>query len=41
MFEELYPHRRQLYLLPRNECNLPKLVCTTLRPTQVWHSLYA
>lgn len=35
IFEELYPNRRQLYLAPRNECNVHKLVCTTLRPTQV------
>ena len=35
MFEELYPHRRPLYLTPRNECNVPKLVCSTIRPTQV------
>jgi len=38
MFEELYPHRRPLYLTPRNECNVPKLVCTTIRPTQLMYS---
>ncbi|KAL6761433.1 hypothetical protein V8C86DRAFT_3131553 [Haematococcus lacustris] len=38
IFEELYPHRRQLYLLPKNECNLPKLVCTTIRPSQLSYS---
>lgn len=35
IFEELYPHRRPLYLTPRNECNVHKLVCTTIRPTQL------
>lgn len=35
MFAELYPARRPLYLLPPNECGVPKLVCTTLRPTQL------
>jgi hypothetical protein len=34
-FEELYPYRRPLYLAPKNECGVPKFVCTTLRPTQV------
>lgn len=37
-FEELYPHRRPLYLLPKNECNVPKFVCTTIRPTQTYFS---
>lgn len=35
VFEELYPHRRPLYLTPRNECGVPKFVCTTLRPTSL------
>jgi hypothetical protein len=35
VFAELYPARRPLYLLPPNECGVPKLVCTTLRPTQL------
>lgn len=35
VFEELYPHRRPLYLAPRNECGAAKVVCTTLRPTQL------
>lgn len=34
-FEELYPHRRPLYLAPKNACAVPKIVCTTLRPTQL------
>ena len=41
VFEELYPHRRPLLLLPKNECNVPKFVCTTIRPTQmVYTELY-
>ncbi|KAG2491059.1 hypothetical protein HYH03_010505 [Edaphochlamys debaryana] len=41
IFEELYPYRRPLYLAPRNECGLPKFVCTTLRPSQlVYTELY-
>jgi hypothetical protein len=35
VFSELYPQRRPLYLLPPNECGVPKLVCSTLRPTQL------
>ena len=35
IFEELYPYRRPLDLAPKNECGVPKFVCTTLRPTQV------
>jgi hypothetical protein len=35
IFSELYPQRRPLYLLPPNECGMPKLVCSTLRPTQL------
>eukprot|EP00798_Chlamydomonas_sp_ICE-L_P031206 gene31206-6355_t len=35
IFEELYPHRRPLYLTPRNECGSQKFICTTLRPTQL------
>jgi hypothetical protein len=30
-FNELYRHRRPLYLLPLNECGVPKFVCTTVR----------
>ncbi|GFR42728.1 hypothetical protein Agub_g3646 [Astrephomene gubernaculifera] len=41
VFEELYPYRRPLYLTPRNECGVPKFVCTTLRPSQlVYTELY-
>ncbi|KXZ51889.1 hypothetical protein GPECTOR_11g323 [Gonium pectorale] len=41
IFEELYPYRRPLYLTPRNECGLPKFVCTSLRPSQlVYTELY-
>jgi hypothetical protein len=41
VFEELYPHRRPLLLLPKNECGVPKFVCTTIRPTQmVYTELY-
>ena len=25
--------RRPLYLVPPNECDIPKFVCTTLRPS--------
>lgn len=35
IFQELYPQRRQLYLLPQNETGCQKLVCTTIRPTQL------
>jgi len=34
-FEELYPYRRSLYLMPKNECGVHKFVCTTIRPTQL------
>ncbi|PNW72944.1 hypothetical protein CHLRE_14g612700v5 [Chlamydomonas reinhardtii] len=41
IFEELYPYRRPLYLTPRNECGVPKFVCTSLRPSQlVYTELY-
>ena len=40
-FGELYPHRRPLFLMPENEAGVPKLVCTTLRPTEMpYHKLY-
>lgn len=29
-YTELYRHRRPLYLLPLNECGVPKFVCTTV-----------
>ncbi|KAK7232184.1 hypothetical protein SO694_00030049 [Aureococcus anophagefferens] len=32
-FTALFPDRRELFLMPRNEWGLPKFVCTTLRPT--------
>ncbi|GAX80447.1 hypothetical protein CEUSTIGMA_g7886.t1 [Chlamydomonas eustigma] len=35
IFEELYPYRRPLYLAPKNECGVPKFICTTIRPTQL------
>ena len=35
IFQELYPQRRPLYLLPQNETGCQKLVCTTIRPTQL------
>ena len=34
-FIELYPLRRELLLLPRNEAGVKKFVCTTIRPTQM------
>ena len=34
-FEDLYPYRRPLFLTPKNECGVPKFVCTTLRPSQL------
>ncbi|EFJ52641.1 hypothetical protein VOLCADRAFT_102618 [Volvox carteri f. nagariensis] len=41
IFEELYPYRRPLYLTPRNECGVPKFVCTTIRASQlVYTELY-
>ncbi|MEW5310705.1 MAG: hypothetical protein WDW38_002476 [Sanguina aurantia] len=38
VFEELYPHRRPLYLTPKNECSVPKLVCSTIRPSQLLYT---
>ncbi len=35
IFQELYPQRRQLYIMPKNEAGHAKLVCTTIRPTQL------
>ena len=37
-FTELYPHRHQLLLLPLNECGIQKFICTTVRPTQLYHT---
>ncbi|GMH37248.1 hypothetical protein BSKO_05121 [Bryopsis sp. KO-2023] len=34
-FRQLYPHRRPLFLTPKNECGTAKFVCTTIRPTQM------
>lgn len=35
VFRQLYPHRRPLFLTPKNECGTPKYICTTIRPTQM------
>ena len=35
IFKELYPQRRQLFILPQNEAGIQKFVCTTIRPTQL------
>jgi len=34
-FVELFPHRKKLWLHPKNECGVNKFVCTTVRPTQL------
>lgn len=40
-FVSLFPERRPLLLFPKNECGVRKLVCTTLRPTQLqYRELY-
>ncbi|XP_036320532.1 coiled-coil domain-containing protein lobo-like [Rhagoletis pomonella] len=36
-FSTLYPKRRALVLALPNECNVQKLVCTTIRPTAFFH----
>eukprot|EP00803_Ostreobium_quekettii_P006145 evm.model.scf_58.17 EVM.evm.TU.scf_58.17 scf_58:148652-165934(+) len=35
VFCQLYPHRRPLYFMPKNECGTPKFVSTTLRPSKL------
>ena len=40
-FVSLFPDRRPLLLFPKNECGVRKLVCTTIRPTQLqYRELY-
>ena len=40
-FVSLFPERRPLLLFPKNECGVRKLVCTTIRPTQLqYRELY-
>lgn len=34
-FRDLYRQRKPLLLLRPNECNVPKFVCSTIRPTQL------
>jgi hypothetical protein len=34
-FISLFPDRKPLLLFPKNECGVRKLVCTTIRPTQL------
>ncbi|EKX54525.1 hypothetical protein GUITHDRAFT_100002 [Guillardia theta CCMP2712] len=34
-FVQLYPHRKELLLSPRNECGVEKFICTTVRPTKM------
>ncbi|CAG9466922.1 unnamed protein product [Pedinophyceae sp. YPF-701] len=38
LFGEIYPRRRPLFLTPRNELGVHKLVCTTLRPSKLAYS---
>ncbi|DBA69786.1 TPA: hypothetical protein ACH3X2_012508 [Trebouxia sp. C0005] len=38
VFRSLYPYRRPLFLTPKNEAGVRKLVCTTLRPTLLPHT---
>jgi hypothetical protein len=38
IFNELYPRRRVPFVKAKNEAGVPKLVCTTLRPTLLPHS---
>jgi len=37
-FVQLYPNRKDLLLVPRNECGVEKFICTTVRPTQLEYS---
>ena len=40
-FISLFPDRKPLILFPKNECGVRKLVCTTIRPTQLqYRQLY-
>lgn len=34
-FLAIHPRRKQLYMMAENECGVQKLVCTTLRPTEI------
>ena len=34
-FASLFPHRRELFILPKNEQGVAKFVCTTVRPTLI------
>ncbi|XP_062503409.1 dynein regulatory complex subunit 7-like isoform X2 [Corticium candelabrum] len=34
-FVQLYRDRKPLYLAPKNDCGVEKLVCTSIRPTQL------
>ncbi len=41
-FGSLFPNRRELFLLPKNEYGVEKFVCTTLRPTLMpYQELYS
>ena len=31
----IFPNRAPLFLFPKNECGIRKLICSTLRPTQL------
>ena len=37
-FVQLYPDRKDLLLVPRNECGVEKFLCSTVRPTQLEYS---
>ena len=40
-FVSLFPDRKPLLLFPKNECGVRKLICTTIRPTQLqYRQLY-
>ena len=40
-FVQLFPDRKPLFLVARNEAGVPKFVCSTLRPTQLpYKSIY-
>ena len=40
-YVSLFPDRKPLLLFPKNECGVRKLVCTTIRPTQLgYRELY-
>ncbi|XP_025200554.1 LOW QUALITY PROTEIN: dynein regulatory complex subunit 7-like [Melanaphis sacchari] len=37
-FKVKYPDRRQLVLIPQNECGVRKVVCTTIKPSRLVYS---